>query len=83
MLEDIRQSDPPARLNCRMLEEHSTIRAPAPHPALHGIKKGAAHLAKTKCAAPSFCRSITYRRNQTTTFVWFESNAMYAALTGF
>ena len=66
-----------------MLEEHPTIRAPAPHHAQRGIEKGAASLEKTKDAAPSVCRSIIYRRNQTTTLVWFESSAIYAALTGF
>ena len=66
-----------------MLEEHRAIRAPPPHHAQRGIEKGAAALAKTKDAAPSVCRSIIYRRNQTTTLVWFDSSAMYAALTGF
>lgn len=84
MPEDIRQSDPRARLNCRTLAEHSTIhQPPAPHHAQRSIEKGAAHLAKTKDAAPSICLSKTFCRNQTITFVWFESNAMYAALTGF
>ena len=53
MPEDIRQSDPRARLNCRTLAEHSTIhQPPAPHHAQRSIEKGAAHLAKTKDAAP-------------------------------
>ena len=55
MLENIRQSDPPARLNCRTLEEHSTIHhPPRHHHAQRSIEKGAAHLAKTKDAAPFF-----------------------------
>ena len=66
-----------------MLEEHPTIRAPAPHHAQRGIEKGAASLVFAKGAAPSICRSVTYRSDQMITFVWFESNAMYAALTGF
>ena len=66
-----------------MAGRHSTIRAPAPHHAQRGIEKGAAPLAKTKDAAPSVCRSVTYRSDQMIIFVWFESNAMYAALTGF
>ena len=49
-----------------MLEEHPTIRAPAPHHAQRGIEKGAASLVFAKCAAPFAvtCRYLSGGRFQ-------------------